>query len=606
MNTKKKGIPRLLEIAGEKRGLLIGSSILSAISAILMLLPYIAVYFIMAELLKNASNLTGAHSSYMMKWGMVALGGLLGGVIFIYGSGLMSHAAAYRILYRLRVRLSAHIGKLPLGYLSNTSTGIIKKTFEQNIGKIETFVAHQLPDMVNVLITGVVIIILMLTINPLLTIAAMIPPILGFYIQMKKRSGQAAKESAKSYYDALERISTSTTQYVKGIPVVKVFGRTVRSFRKFYDDMIAYRDYCVQYTDHFQNTYISAKILLNSTLIMILPVGILLIGKQGTNLSLTQTILFFIIIAPAMASPMSKFMGFASALGDISEGVARIDDIFSQKTMEEPKYPKLPSLYNLEFKNVSFSYNAEDESTRKEALTGISFKAKQGSITALVGPSGSGKSTVANLIPRFWDIQQGKISIGGVDIRDIKTNELMNLVSFVFQDTFLFNDTVFENIRLGRPSATKEEVYAASKAAQCHKFIEKLENGYETIVGGGDMHFSGGEKQRICVARAILKNTPILVLDEATAFADPENEYNMQLALRELIKNKTVIMIAHRLTTIQDANQIIVMNQGKIVEQGDHNILIDKEGLYKKLWDAYTMASNWGLGKGVDLNENFL
>ncbi|WMJ82229.1 ABC transporter ATP-binding protein [Clostridium sp. MB40-C1] len=601
MSTKKRGIPRLLEIAGEKRGLLIGSCILSAISAILMILPYISVYFILAELLKNAFNLMQVNATYMMRWGMIALAGLIGGVVFMYASGLMSHAAAYRILYSLRVCLSAHIGKLPLGYLNNTSTGIIRKTFEQNVGKIETFIAHQLPDMINVFVTGIVIILLMITLNPLLTIAAMIPPLLGFWIQMKKRSGKAAEESAKSYYDALERISTSTTQYVKGIPVVKVFGRTVRSFRKFYDDMIKYRDYCVQYTDNFQNTYILAKVLLNSTLIMILPVGILLLGKQGTNLSLTQTILFFIIIAPCIVSPMSRFMGFASAFGDISEGVSRIDHIFEQKPMEETENPKIPSSYDIEFDKVSFSYNAEDVSTRTEALLEISFRAKQGNITALVGPSGSGKSTVANLIPRFWDIEQGKICIGGIDIRNIATHDLMNLVSFVFQDTFLFHDTVFENIRLGRPSATKNEVYAAAKAAQCHQFIEGLEKGYETIVGEGGNHLSGGEEQRICVARAILKNSPILVLDEATAFADPENEYKMQLALRELIKNKTVIMIAHRLTTIQDANQIIVMQQGKIVEQGDHNILINQGGLYKKLWDAYTMASNWGLGEGGDL-----
>lgn len=601
MNTKKKGIPRLLEIAGEKMWLLIGASILSAISAILMLLPYISVYFIMAELLKNASNITGVDGAYMIKWGVVALGGLLGGVIFMYGSGLMSHTAAYRILYRLRVRLSEHIGKLPLGYLSNTSTGVIKKTFDQNVGKIETFVAHQLPDMVNVFVTALVIILIMITISPLLTVAAMIPPILGFGMQMKKRSGKAAEESAKSYYDALERISNSTTQYVKGIPVVKVFGRTVHSFHKFYDDMIDYRDYCVRYTDYFQNTYISAKILINSTLVMILPVGILMMSNGGTNLSLTQTILFFIIIAPAMASPMSRFMGFASALGDISEGVVRIDNIFEEKAMEEPKNSKVPSSYELEFKNVSFSYNADNESTRKEALRKIDFKVKPGSITALVGPSGSGKSTIANLIPRFWDVDKGEICIGGVNIRNIKTSELMNLVSFVFQDTFIFHDTLFENIRLGRPSATENEVYAASKAAQCHNFIKKLEKGYETIVGQGGTHLSGGEEQRICVARAILKNTPILVLDEATAFADPENEYNMQLALRELIKNKTVIMIAHRLTTIQDANEIIVMNQGEIVEKGNHNKLINEDGLYKKLWTTYTMASNWGLSKGVNL-----
>ncbi|SHI72661.1 ATP-binding cassette, subfamily B [Clostridium cavendishii DSM 21758] len=598
MNAKKRGIPRLLEIAGEKRALLIGSSIFSAISAILMLVPYIAVYFIIAELLKNASNLNEINASYMIKWGIRALIGLIGGIGFIYISGIMSHAAAYRILYRLRVKLSEHIGKLPLGYLSNTSTGVIKKTFDQNVAKIETFVAHQLPDMVNVLITAIAILILMITLNPVLTIAAMIPPILGFYIQMKKRSGKAAEESAKSYYDALDKISTSTTEYVRGIPVVKVFGRTVHSFHKFYDDMISYRDYCVKYTDNFQNTYISAKVLLNSTLIMILPASILLFDNKGTDLNLTKTILFFIILAPAMISPMSKFMGFASTLGDISEGVSRIDNIFKQTPIKEANNPKIPKSYDIEFKNVTFSYNVENESTRKNALTNISFKAEQGEITALVGPSGSGKSTVANLIPRFWDIEKGNIYIGGVDIRNINTKDLMNLVSFVFQETFLFNDTIFENIRLGRPSATKEEVYRASKAAQCHNFIKDLENGYKTIVGESGLHLSGGEKQRICVARAILKNTPILVLDEATAFADPENEYNMQLALRELVKNKTVIMIAHRLTTIQDSNQIIVMNKGKIVESGNHNELLDNNGLYKKLWDAYTMAANWGISKG--------
>ena len=599
MNRKKTGIPRLLEIAGEKKGLLIASAVLSAVSAVCMLLPYIAVYFILEELLKNTANLAQIHTDSLIRWGMFALAGLVGGVISIYGSGLMSHKAAYQILYQLRVRLAGHIGKLPLGYLSNTSTGIIKKTFDQNVEKIEAFVAHQLPDMVNVLMTSIVIVLLMLCLHPVLTIAALIPLAAGFWIQMKKRSGKAAQESAKSYYDALEKISTSTIQYVKGIPVVKVFGRTVHSFRQFYDDMVAYRDYCVQYTNHFQNTYIAAKVLLNSTLILILPVGILLL-RGDTDLSLIQTLVFFVLLAPAMASPMSRFMGFASALGDISEGVTRIDAILDQQVLEEPQCPQRPSSYDVEFDQVSFSYQAEDMATRTEALSHISFQARQRTITALVGPSGSGKSTVANLIPRFWDIQQGHIRIGGIDIRDIATSDLMNVVSFVFQDTFLFHDTLFENIRMGRPDAAREEVYAAAQAAQCHEFISRLEDGYDTIVGEGGTHLSGGEGQRICVARAILKNTPILVLDEATAFSDPENEHHMQLALRELIKNKTVIMIAHRLTTIQDADQIIVMQDGKIAEQGRHETLMHQAGLYKKLWDAYTSASDWGLGERSD------
>lgn len=599
MSEKKNGIARLIEIAGEKRGLLIGSSILSAISAILMLLPYIAVYFIIAELLKNAANPLNVNSEQMIHFGSIALAGLIGGIATMYASGLMSHAAAYRILYSLRVRLSEHIGSLPLGYLSNTSTGTVKKTFEQNVEKIETFVAHQLPDMVNVFVTVVITVLVMMMLSPWLTLAAIFPLGLGFLIQMKKRSGKTAQESAKNYFDALEKISSSTVQYVKGVPAVKIFGRTVYSFRKFYNDMIGYRDYCIRYTEQYQNAYISSKVLLNSSLTFLLPVGILLLGDNSNNLLLTQTLLFFIILAPGVASPMMRFMSFACTLGDISEGVVRIDRIFEEKIICESKNPKSPSSYDVEFDKVSFSYNAEDVSTRTEALSSISFRAKQGCITALVGPSGSGKSTVANLIPRFWDIKQGHIRIGGVDIRDINSHDLMNVVSFVFQDTFLFHDTLFENIRAGRTSATKEEVYAATRAAQCHEFIEGLENGYDTIVGEGGIHLSGGEEQRICVARAILKNSPILVLDEATAFADPENEHYMQLALRELMKNKTVIMIAHRLTTIRDAEQIIVMKDGKIAEQGTHDSLLYKDGLYKKFWNAYNAASNWGIAKEV-------
>lgn len=600
MNNTKKGIPRLLKIAGEGKGLLILSAALSAFSAVCMLLPYIAVYFILAELLKNASSLALIDTANLFRWGIFALAALIGGVITIYGSGLASHTAAYQILYNLRIQLAGHIGKLPLGYLSGTSAGIIKKNFDQNVEKIETFVAHQLPDMISVLVTSIVIVILMLFLHPMLTIAALMPLIIGFSIQMKKRSGKAAQESAKSYYDALEKISTSTIQYVKGIPVVKVFGRTVHSFRQFYDDMISYRDYCVQYTDHFQNTYIAAKVLLNSTLLLILPVGIILLAGNY-DLSLTQTLVFFILLAPAMASPMSRFMGFASALGDISEGVSRIDNIFEQKVLEESNSPQKPSSYEVEFDQVSFSYDTEEVSAKTEALTDVSFQAPQGKITALVGPSGSGKSTIANLIPRFWDIKQGNIRIGGIDIRDIGTRDLMDMVSFVFQDNFLFHDTLFENIRMGRVAASKKEVYAAAQTAQCHEFISRLEKGYDTVVGEGGTHLSGGEEQRVCVARAILKNTPILVLDEATAFADPENEYHMQLALRELIKNKTIIMIAHRLTTIQDADQIIVMQDGKIAEQGKHKILLQQRGLYKKLWDAYTSASDWGLGERSEL-----
>ncbi|MBU5437321.1 ABC transporter ATP-binding protein/permease [Tissierella sp. MSJ-40] len=601
MDKKKTGIPRLLEIAGEKRGLLIVSGTLSSISAVCMLIPYISVYFILAELLKNASNPSLANGALMIHWGTIALIGLISGIITMYLSGLSSHIAAYRILYGLRIKLSTHIGKLPLGYFTQTSTGTIKKTMEQNVEKIENFVAHQLPDLVNVLATVIVMIIAMIYLNPLLTIACIIPLVLGYSVQASMRTGEKAKENLKYYHDSLERINASTVQYVRGMPVIKVFGQTVHSFRKFYEDMISYRDYCVKYSDQFQNSYIIFKVMLGSTMTFILPIGVYLLSREPENIAFALTLLFFLIMAPGISVPMYKFTNFAATIADISEGVERIDKILSEKPIQEIKNPQVPKRFDIEFNNVSFSYDLADTSstsTRKEALSNINFKSKQGKVTALVGPSGSGKSTIANLIPRFWDVEEGGIFIGGVNIRSIKTEDLMNIVSFVFQDSFLFYDTIYENILVGKPNATPEEVYAAARAAQCHEFIEKLPQGYDTLIGEGGTYLSGGEEQRVSVARAILKNSPILVFDEATAFADPENEYQMQLALKELMQNKTVIVIAHRLSSIQDSDQIIVLDEGHIVEKGTHEKLRAANGLYRKMWDAYTDAGEWKIQKG--------
>nr|WP_246582678.1 ABC transporter ATP-binding protein [Clostridium mobile] len=599
----KKGIPRLLKIAGEKRGLLLLSGIFSSISAISMLVPYVSVYFILAELLKNASNPSLVNRNFMIHWGITALIGLIVGIITMYLSGLLAHTAAYRILYGLRIKLSKHIGNLPLGYFTKTSTGVVKKIMEQNVEKIENFIAHQLPDLINVSATVIVMVVAMVYLNPFLAAACIIPIILGFYVQASIRMGEKAKENLKLYHDSLERINASTVQYVRGIPIIKVFGQTVHSFRKFYDDMINYRDYCIKYTNQFQNVYIFFKVMLGSLLAFILPVGVYLLSGEPENMAFALTLIFFLIMAPGISAPMFKFTNFASTIGDISEGVERIDNILSERPIPEIKTPRMPQNFDVKFENVYFSYDSADAATRKDALSNISFNAKQRKVTALVGPSGSGKSTIASLIPRFWDVLNGSISIGGVDIRDIKIEDLMNIVSFVFQDSFLFYDTIYENILVGRPDATKEEVYAAAKAAQCKEFIEKLPNGYETLIGEGGIYLSGGEAQRLAVARAILKNSPILVLDEATAFADPENEYHMQLALKELIKNKTVIVIAHRLSSIQDADQIIVLKEGKIMEKGTHDKLISIDGIYKNMWGVYTNSGKWKMGKGVKDNE---
>ena len=594
---KKKGLSRLFEIAGQRKGLLILAGLLSAGSAVCMLVPYWAVYEILKELLSHGSNLSASDGTGITYWGWVAFGGLVGGLILLYAALMSSHVAAFRILYGLRIRLSEHIGKLPLGYLNNTSTGAIKKTMDQNIEKIEGFIAHTIPDLVNVMATVVVMLVIFFSLEVWLTIVCLAVAVLSLFLQFSNFMGKRAREFMGIYYDAQEKMSASAVQYVRGMPVVKIFGQSVRSFRQFNAEIQAYKTFALKCCDTYQNGMIAFTVLLNSMVTFILPMGILLLQASPQSLSLAVVWLFFIIMGPGMASPVYKLTFLGGNTRDINEGVNRIDRILEKKPVPEPGHPQVPAAYDVEFRQVSFFYENTEQGTRTEALRDVSFKAPQGKITALVGPSGSGKSTVANLIPRFWDVEQGEICIGGIDIRQIDTAKLMDMVSFVFQDTFLFYDTLYENIAVGSPDATKEKVIAAAKAAQCHDFIERLPQGYETRIGDKGVFLSGGEAQRICVARAILKNAPILVLDEATAFADPENEHKMQMALQSLIKDKTVIVIAHRLSSIVSAHQIVVMKEGRIVQRGKHERLSMAEGVYKNMWDAYTSAYHWTLNK---------
>ena len=594
---KKEGLSRLFEIAGQRKGLLILAGMLSAGSAICMLVPYWAVYEILKELLSHGVNPAASDGTYMMRWGWIAFGGLVGGLILLYAALMSSHVAAFRILDGLRVRLSEHIGKLPLGYLNNTSTGAIKKTMDQNIEKIEGFIAHTIPDLVNVVVTVAVTLVIFFSLDVWLTVVCLAVVVLSLFLQFSNFMGKRAKEFMSIYYDTQEKMSASAVQYVRGMPVVKIFGQSVRSFRQFNAEIQAYKTFALKCCDTYQNGMIAFTVLLNSMVTFILPMGILLLQASPQSLSLAVVWLFFIIMGPGMASPVYKLTFLGGNTRDINEGVNRIDRILEKKPVPEPEHPQVPTEYDVEFRHVSFSYENTEQGTRTEALRDVNFIAPQGKITALVGPSGSGKSTVANLIPRFWDVEQGEICIGGVGIRQIATAKLMDMVSFVFQDTFLFYDTLYENIAVGSPDATKEKVIAAAKAAQCHDFIECLPQGYETRIGDKGVFLSGGEAQRICVARAILKNAPILVLDEATAFADPENEHKMQMALQSLIKDKTVIVIAHRLSSVISAHQIVVMKEGRIVQCGKHEQLSVTKGVYKNMWNAYTSAYHWTLNK---------
>lgn len=592
---KKKGLPRLFEIAGEKKGLLILAGVLSALSACCMLIPYLAVYQVLNNLLENAGEINNVNKEYLTDWGWIAFAGLIGGLLLLYGALMSSHMAAFRILYGLRVRLSEHIGRLPLGYLNNSSTGAIKKALEQNVEKIELFIAHTIPDLVNAAATVAVMFVLFFSLNGWMAAACLLAIVISILVQFSLMFGRKSKDFFRQYFDTSEQMSASAVQYVRGMPVVKIFGQTVASFRQFSQSIYTFKKYALHVCDTYQPGMVWFTVLLNSIVTFILPVGLLLLSREPGNVVLAGVYLFFIILGPGVAAPFHKLTFLASNTREIDEGVSRLDAIFEEKPVPEPVIPQSPHKHDIRFEHVSFSYENTKETTRTEALKDISFTAHAGEITALVGPSGSGKSTIANLIPRFWDVTQGAIKIGGINIREIATEQLMDRVSFVFQDSFLFFDTLYENIRVGKPDATEEEVHAAARAAQCDEFIGRLPQGYQTLIGEGGVYLSGGEEQRVSVARAILKNSPILVLDEATAFADPENEYKMQLALQELIKDKTVIIIAHRLSSIISANQIIVLKEGEIVQKGVHAELSRKEGVYKKMWDAYTDAFQWTL-----------
>lgn len=587
---KKSGIPRLLELAGEKKSLLVWGCILSTLSVFFQIIPFWAVYNIMAELLQNAADFSKADTSFMLSWAVKGILGLLLAYAFMYFGGMLGHTAAYRTLYGIRVRLSNHISELPLGWFNRNAIGKVKQIAEQDVEQIEKFIAHQLPDMVNTIVLLLVMVVIMFGLNPWLALACIIPIIIGFTAQFSMMFGKKAQEGLSEYYDALENISTSSVQYVRGMPSIKIFGQTVHSFRKFYQDIMSYRDFSTKYADNYEPTYCLFRVLVLSLATFIFAIGIFLFSGDPQNMAFAITLLFFLIFAPGISTPVFKFNSFGSSMNNITEGVRRIDEIMSEIPIQEPTDGKKTQGYEITFEHVSFSYEGKDSAL---VLKDVSFRAEQGQITALVGPSGSGKSTIAQLIPRFWDVGTGQIKIGGVDIRDMKTEDLMASMSFVFQDSFLFSDTLYNNIAIGKPGATKEEVYTAAKAAQCHEFIEKLPQGYDTLIGEGGVYLSGGEEQRVSVARAILKNAPILILDEATAYADPENEFQMQLALQELIKNKTVLIIAHRLITIKNANKILVIKNGQIENAGAHEFLLQNSETYSAMWKAYTVSSDW-------------
>ena len=589
-NKRKTGLARLIEIAGTKRRLLIGAMLLAVITAIMQFVPIIAVYNILIELAEHALDPSLIDKAYIWQWGYIALGAFFAFGVLTFASLMLSHIAAFNILYEIRMQLVQKMVRLPLGFFSRRASGELKKIMSDDVERIELFIAHHIPDIVTALLFPLILVSYMFAVDWRLAIVVLAVLAMAFYVMGRMYTGKKIREVSKRYVETLGRMNASIVEYIRGIQVVKTFTESTNAYRKLNDDIKEYRKFANEVNVQYQPTYVGFLTILSSALLFIIPVAVWLLVGSASYATFVPVLLMFLFFGVAVFFPVLKLLWIGSFLNQNNMGVQKIDDILYMDEIEEPDIPRHPKDASVEFRNVSFAYDTTP------ILKAISFISHPGTITALVGPSGAGKSTVAMLAARFWDVQSGEILIGGVPVKEIPTSVLMDNVAFVFQDNMLFFDTIEENIRMGNKTATFEEVARAACAAQCHEFIESLPNGYQTLVGEGGIYLSGGEAQRIALARAILKDSPIILLDEATAFADPENEGKILAAFSHLIKGKTVLVIAHRLSTITNADRILYVDKGVIAEQGTHEQLLALKGEYARMWETYNRAKRWTIG----------
>ena len=571
---------RLLQIAGQRKSLLLASCTLAVIHSVLSLVPYALVFYIIKELTQSQPNFTTVQQYVIYAIVIV----IVSMVAFLL-SGILSHIAAFNILYGLRKTITEKVGILPMGYLSHRNSGAFKKIISDDVERIETFVAHQIPDFVKAVALPLLTLGYLFSEDWRLALISCLP-LLVLVVIMPLMFGSKNQNLTQKYHHSLEEMSAGIVEYVRAMPVMKIFQQSAETFDKYGKKVLTFHRFVSDWIRHSSPPFAIFMSFASNAMLPVLVLGLYLYFHNGLTLA---TLLFFLILGTGYMRPVFAMSNMAMQLQLIEQGVQQIDKILEAPVLPETHTPQEPSHYDIRFDKVSFAYDGEHY-----VLNDINFIAKEGSITALVGPSGAGKSTVGQLLSRFWDIQEGSISIGGVDIRQLSTEKLMQMVSFVFQDSFMFAQTMYENIRMGM-NKTKEEVIAAAKAAQIHDFIMSLPKGYDTLFGQQGVHLSGGEQQRFQLARAILKDAPILILDEATAFADPENEYKIQLAFSELIKGKTVLVIAHRLSTITTADQIIVFEKGEINAIGTHNELLQSSELYQRMWNAHNRAQDWNI-----------
>lgn len=590
INKRKTGLARLIEIAGTKRWLLIGAMSLAVITTIMQFVPIIAVYNILIELAKYAPNPSLIDKAYVWQWGYIALGAFFAFGVLTFVSLMLSHIAAFNILYEIRMQLAQKMARLPLGFFTHRASGELKKIMSDDVERIELFIAHHIPDIVSAILFPLILIGYMFIIDWRLALVVLAVLAVAFCVMGKMYAGKKIREVSERYLETLGKMNAGIVEYIRGIQIVKTFTESTDAYRKLNDDIKEYRKFANEVNVQYQPTYVGFLTILSSALLFIIPVAIWLLIGSASYVAFIPVVLMFLIFGVAVFFPVLKLLWIGSFLNQNNMGVQKIDDILYMDEIKEPTTPRYPEDTSVEFRNVSFAYDTTP------ILQEVSFVTHPGTVTALVGPSGAGKSTVAMLTARFWDIQSGEILIGKVPIKEIPTSVLMDNVAFVFQDNMLFFDTIEENIRMGNKDATFEDVTRAARAAQCHEFIESLPNGYQTLVGEGGTYLSGGETQRIALARALLKDAPIILLDEATAFADPENEGKILEAFSHLIKGKTVLVIAHRLGTITNADRILYVDKGVIVEEGTHEELLALHQSYAHMWKTYNRAKTWTIG----------
>ena len=585
---KQSDLSRLMGYAGNHRYFTYASWVLSAVSALVALVPFVYIWKILRDVLNAAPDYAQAVSIPHYGW-MAVLFAVLAYLIYI-AALMCSHLSAFRVATNLRLEVSEHLATLPLGFTETFGSGKLRKIIHESTGAAETFLAHQLPDKYNAMATPIGLLVLLLVFDWRLGLLSLVPVALGFVI-MSAMTGRRMADKMRQYGNALESMSNEAVEYVRGIPVVKTFGQSVFSFKKFKATIDEYEKWVIAYTKELRMPMMLYTAAINGVFAFLI-VGGLLFTRNGVTSEFLLNLLFYIIITPVISLTLTRIMYMSENELVVADALARVDSVLDAEPVPENDHPRHPKDASVSLKDVHFSYDG-----KTDVIKGVSLKIQPGQMVAFVGPSGGGKSTLANLICRFFDVQSGSVRVGEADVRDIPKEELMDTISFVFQNSRLLKGSILDNVRLGRAQATEAEVLAALKAAQCMDIVEKFPEGIHTVIGTKGVYLSGGEQQRIAIARAMLKNAPILLLDEATAFADPDNEAKVQAAFAQLAKGKTVLMIAHRLSTVANADCIYVVQDGQIVESGTKDELCAQNGLFARMWQDYQASVQWKVAK---------